>query len=50
MEILKERSKQVLTKGKDAYELVCDKASVAGSVSQTGMCFLWFQGSVIPDC
>lgn len=39
MNILKERSKQVLTKGQDAYELACDKASLAGSVSQRACVF-----------
>lgn len=39
MKILKERSKQVVTKGKDGHELACDKASLAGSVSQRACVF-----------
>jgi len=39
MNILKERSNQVLTKGQDAHELACDKASLAGSVSQRACVF-----------
>ena len=39
MDILKGRNKQVLTKGKDAHDLACDKASLAGSVSQRACVF-----------
>ncbi len=37
--ILKERQGQVVTKGKDVRELECDKASLAGSVSQRACVF-----------
>ncbi|MFT3740157.1 MAG: nitrogenase iron-molybdenum cofactor biosynthesis protein NifE [Breznakibacter sp.] len=36
---LKDRSNQILTKGKDGHELVCDKKSLAGSVSQRACVF-----------
>ena len=39
MEILKDRSGQVLTKGSDFHELACNKASLAGSVSQRACVF-----------
>lgn len=39
MEILKERSNQILTKGKDFHELACNRASLAGSVSQRACVF-----------
>ena len=37
--ILKERENQVVTKGIDLHELSCDKASLAGSVSQRACVF-----------
>lgn len=36
---LKDRSKQILTKGIDGHELACDKKSLAGSVSQRACTF-----------
>ncbi|NJN28097.1 MAG: nitrogenase iron-molybdenum cofactor biosynthesis protein NifE [Cyclobacteriaceae bacterium] len=39
MDILKERGNQVVTKGLDEHELACDKASLAGSVSQRACVF-----------
>jgi nitrogenase molybdenum-cofactor synthesis protein NifE len=39
VEILEARKQQVLEKGKDAYALECEKASVAGSVSQRACVF-----------
>jgi len=36
---LKEREKQVMTKGSDDHEIVCSKASLAGSVSQRACVF-----------
>jgi nitrogenase molybdenum-cofactor synthesis protein NifE len=38
-EVLEARKKQVLEKGKDSYALECEKASVAGSVSQRACVF-----------
>ncbi len=38
-DILKDRKDQVVTKGVDAAELACDKASLAGSVSQRACVF-----------
>jgi nitrogenase molybdenum-cofactor synthesis protein NifE len=38
-EILKGRQLQIVTKGKDNHELACDKASLAGSVSQRACVF-----------
>lgn len=38
-QVLSDRQKQVLTKGKDHYELECNKASLAGSVSQRACVF-----------
>ncbi|NJM15080.1 MAG: nitrogenase iron-molybdenum cofactor biosynthesis protein NifE [Bacteroidales bacterium] len=37
--ILKARHNQVVVKGKDAHDLACDKASLAGSVSQRACVF-----------
>ncbi len=37
--VLKDRKNQILTKGKDSSELACDKASLAGSVSQRACVF-----------
>lgn len=37
--IIKERQLHIATKGKDNHELACDKASVAGSVSQRACVF-----------
>ena len=37
--ILKDRNKQVIEKGKTAYDLQCDRKSVAGSVSQRACVF-----------
>ncbi len=34
LEVLPERGRQVLEKGKDSFDIACDKASAAGSVSQ----------------
>jgi nitrogenase molybdenum-cofactor synthesis protein NifE len=39
MKVLKERDKQILTKGKDAHKMVCEKPSLAGSVSQRACVF-----------
>ncbi|MDW7694869.1 nitrogenase iron-molybdenum cofactor biosynthesis protein NifE [Flammeovirgaceae bacterium SG7u.111] len=39
MKILKDRTGQIVTKGKDERELACDKASLAGSVSQRACVF-----------
>jgi nitrogenase molybdenum-cofactor synthesis protein NifE len=39
MKILKERGSQIVTKGKDAHDLACGKASLAGSVSQRACVF-----------
>ncbi len=39
MRILDERKNQVFEKGKDGFELACDKASLAGSVSQRACVF-----------
>ncbi len=39
MKILKDRTEHVITKGKDNRDLACDKASVAGSVSQRACVF-----------
>lgn len=39
MNILNERTNQVITKGKDSRDLACDKASLAGSVSQRACVF-----------
>jgi nitrogenase molybdenum-cofactor synthesis protein NifE len=39
IEILDERKKQVLENGKDFYDIVCGKASTAGSVSQRACVF-----------
>ncbi|HEX2919592.1 MAG TPA: nitrogenase iron-molybdenum cofactor biosynthesis protein NifE [Bacteroidales bacterium] len=39
MEILKERISQVITKGENSHELACEKASLAGSVSQRACVF-----------
>ncbi|MDR3130250.1 MAG: nitrogenase iron-molybdenum cofactor biosynthesis protein NifE [Treponema sp.] len=39
VEVLEERKRQVLEKGKDAYALECEKASAAGSVSQRACVF-----------
>ncbi|MCG8700716.1 MAG: nitrogenase iron-molybdenum cofactor biosynthesis protein NifE [Bacteroidales bacterium] len=39
IKILKDRQQQVVTKGKDAHELSCGKASLAGSVSQRACVF-----------
>lgn len=38
-EILKGRENHIVTKGKDAHDLACDKASLAGSVSQRACVF-----------
>lgn len=37
--VLKEREKQIFEKGKDAFEMTCDKHSLAGSVSQRACVF-----------
>ena len=39
IDILEERKEQVLEKGKDGYDLQCEKASAAGSVSQRACVF-----------
>ena len=39
MEILKERSKQIFRAGKDDYQIQCETASTAGSVSQRACVF-----------
>jgi len=39
MQILKERKKQVYRKGKDSFDINCEKASLAGSVSQRACVF-----------
>jgi nitrogenase molybdenum-cofactor synthesis protein NifE len=39
IEILDGRKKQVFEKGKDSFDIVCDKASLAGSVSQRACVF-----------
>ncbi len=39
MKILKGRNDQIFTKGKDIHELACNKASLAGSVSQRACVF-----------
>jgi nitrogenase molybdenum-cofactor synthesis protein NifE len=39
IEILEERKEQVLEKGRDGYDIQCEKASVAGSVSQRACVF-----------
>lgn len=39
MDILQERKSQVFEKGKDSFDITCDKASLAGSVSQRACVF-----------
>jgi nitrogenase molybdenum-cofactor synthesis protein NifE len=39
IQILEARKEQVFEKGKDAYDIVCDRASLAGSVSQRACVF-----------
>lgn len=39
MKILKDRQSHIVTKGKDEHDLACDKASLAGAVSQRACVF-----------
>jgi nitrogenase molybdenum-cofactor synthesis protein NifE len=48
VEVLEERQRQVLEKGKDSYALECEKASTAGSVSQRACVFCGSRVALYP--